>query len=82
MKIESIKLMNFRCFESLDLSFHPQLTVIVGKNASGKSTVLDAVAIAVGTFPSAFDGIGSYGIKKHTMFILEANDEKDNNKED
>ena len=64
MKIESIKLKNFRCFENLELSFHPQLTVIVGKNASGKSTILDAVAIAVGTFPSAFDGMSNIGIKK------------------
>ena len=60
MRIESIKLQNFRCFENLELKFHEQLTVIVGKNASGKSTILDAVAISVGTFPSSFDGIGNY----------------------
>ena len=63
MRIESIKLKNFRCFEDLEIAFHPQLTVIVGKNASGKSTILDAIAVAVGTFPSAFDGIGNYGIR-------------------
>lgn len=55
MRIESIKLKNFRCFEDLDIAFHPQLTVIVGKNASGKSTILDAVAIAAGTFSYGFD---------------------------
>lgn len=36
MRIESIKLKNFRCFENLEIAFHPQLTVLVGKNASGK----------------------------------------------
>ncbi len=70
MKIESIKLQNFRCFENLELSFHPQLTVIVGKNASGKSTILDAVAISAGTFPSAFDGIVNYGIKKEDARLV------------
>ena len=50
MKIESIRLKNFRCFEELEVTFHPQLTVIVGKNASGKSTILEAAAIAMGTF--------------------------------
>lgn len=70
MRIESIKLKNFRCFKDLEVSFHPQLTVVVGKNASGKSTVLDAVAISVGTFPSSFDGIGGYGIKKEDARIV------------
>lgn len=70
MKIESIKLQNFRCFENLELKFHKQLTVIVGKNASGKSTILDAVAISVGTFPSSFDGIGNYGIKKEDARLV------------
>ena len=45
MKLKSIKLRNFRCFENLELDFHKQLTVISGGNASGKSAVLDAVAI-------------------------------------
>lgn len=70
MRIESIKLKNFRCFKDLEIAFHPQLTVIVGKNASGKSTILDAVAISVGTFPSSFDGIGSYGIKKEDARLV------------
>jgi len=70
MRIESIKLKNFRCFEDLEIAFHPQLTVIVGKNASGKSTILDAIAVAVGTFPSAFDGIGNYGIRKEDARLV------------
>ena len=70
MKLNSIKLHNFRCFEELDVQFHPELTVIVGTNGSGKSTVLDAAAIAVGTFPSSFNGISNYGIKKEDARIM------------
>lgn len=64
MKLKSIKLRNFRCFENLKLDFHKQLTVISGGNASGKSAVLDAVAISVGFFSSSFDGMSNCGIKK------------------
>lgn len=28
MKIEQVSLKNFRCFEQLDVTFHPQLTVL------------------------------------------------------
>ena len=77
MKLKSIKLRNFRCFENLELDFHKQLTVISGGNASGKSAVLDAVAISVGTFPSSFDGINNYGIKKRRCKVC--NDKRKKN---
>lgn len=40
----SIRIENFRAIEMLDLPLHPRLTVLYGKNASGKTTVLDAIA--------------------------------------
>ena len=67
MKLKSIKLRNFRCFKNLQLDFHKQLTVISGGCASGKSTVLDAVAISAGIFPSSFDGMSNYEIKKEDV---------------
>ena len=42
MKIKTIKLTNFRCFESLTVNFHEQLTVLVAKNGFGKTAILDA----------------------------------------
>lgn len=69
MRIESIKLKNFRCFENLEIAFHPQLTVIVGKNASGKSTVLEAAAIAAGSF-SCFYNSSNYGIKRTDAHLI------------
>lgn len=67
MKLKSIKLRNFRFFKNLQLNFHKQLTVISGGCASGKSTVLDAVAISAGIFPSSFDGMSNYEIKKEDV---------------
>lgn len=49
MNIKQLKLINFRQFSDINISFDDKLTVIIGVNASGKTTVMDALAIALGT---------------------------------
>lgn len=44
MRLKSVTLKSFRCFESLKLDLHPRLTVIVGENGAGKTAVLDGIA--------------------------------------
>ena len=44
MRLKTVTLKNFRCFESLMLDLHPQLTVIVGNNGAGKTALLDGIA--------------------------------------
>ena len=46
MKLESLGLTNFRGFDRLDIDFDERMTVIAGVNGVGKSTVLQAIAIA------------------------------------
>ena len=41
MKIESIKLKNYRAFRDLEISELPDLAVFIGANGSGKSTLFD-----------------------------------------
>ncbi|MBQ7739378.1 MAG: AAA family ATPase [Desulfovibrionaceae bacterium] len=36
------KYQNFRCFSDITINIDPKLTVFVGKNASGKTSILDA----------------------------------------
>ena len=64
MFLKSIALHNFRCFSDLEVKFNNRLTVVVGNNGAGKSTVLEAATIAAGTLSSAMDGLTNYGIKK------------------
>ena len=45
-------MINFRGFKSLDVDFDENLTVLVGLNCQGKSTVLDAITIGFGQFLS------------------------------
>lgn len=66
MYLEKLKLHNFRCYEKLEIDFNRQLTVLVGKNGSGKTTVLEAIAIALGTWFVGFNIINAKGINKRT----------------
>lgn len=54
MLINSLSIKNFRCFEELTVSLNERYTILVGSNGSGKSTILDAVAISLGSYISAF----------------------------
>lgn len=60
--LERIELSNYRCFAHLAVPMHPQLTVLIARNGSGKTSVMDAIAIAFGTFVGCFlagTGIGA-----------------------
>lgn len=61
MKITKLEVKNFRCFEHLTVQLHPRCNVFVGINGAGKSTILDALAIALSGYLSGFDNIkGNY----------------------
>ncbi len=45
MKVTKLNLTNFRDVHALPIELKPKLNVFVGVNGSGKSTVLDAIAI-------------------------------------
>ena len=45
IQLNSLKLENFRGFDSLYMDFHKNLTLLIGENGSGKTSILDAVAI-------------------------------------
>ena len=41
MQINRLYLKNFRGFSEREFTFHDRLTIIVGQNASGKSSLLE-----------------------------------------
>jgi predicted ATP-binding protein involved in virulence len=55
MKLKTLEIKNFRCFESLSIDLDEQLTVLVAKNGQGKSSVLEAIRDGLWPFVSGFD---------------------------
>jgi uncharacterized protein (TIGR02646 family) len=48
VKLKTLKLANFRSYESFSIDFDEKLNVIVAENGIGKTTILDAIALGFG----------------------------------
>lgn len=71
MKIKNLRLTNFRCFESLEIKFEKQLTVLVAPNGAGKTTILDAIATGLGPFLTRLPNIKGINPKDTDNRVLE-----------
>ncbi len=58
--ITAFKAQNFRCFEELDLSDLRRVNIIVGKNAAGKTALLEAIRLALGATPGVAVSLNQY----------------------
>lgn len=54
LMLNSVRIENFRAIKRATVPLHPQLTVLIGDNATGKTTVLEAIAIALQPFIRPF----------------------------
>ncbi len=50
MQIDHIEIKNFKNFASLQADFKPGVNLFVGANGSGKTSILEALCVAVGAF--------------------------------
>jgi predicted ATP-binding protein involved in virulence len=50
MRIDRLEIKNFKKFSDYTIDLHPQFTLLVGDNGTGKTTILDALAIAAGVW--------------------------------
>lgn len=62
MNIKHLKFKNLRSFDEADIVLDDKFTIFIGENASGKTTILDGIAIAVGGFLLGIDGVRSRNI--------------------
>jgi len=73
MNITKLKLTNFRSFEEFELDLNPGFNLVIGDNAKGKTTILDALAVGIGSLFLGFpEPAKSKGIKtediRHKFF--------------
>ncbi len=64
MRIDKLRLANFRCFERFEIELHERCTVLAGVNGSGKSSVLEGLAVAAGAWFVGFDIPPPRGIRR------------------
>ena len=52
--LKDIELQNFRKFDDSVYKLNPHMNVFIGRNASGKTAVLEAVTVILGAYLAAF----------------------------
>ena len=64
MKLKSVEIENYRAIDKLRLPLHPSLTVLYGNNAHGKTSVLNAIAVALGRIPTLLPDVSGIDFRK------------------
>lgn len=59
MRLKNIRLSNFRCYEDLEVNFDPYFNILLGINGTGKTAILEAIRIAIGSIFSEIDKVES-----------------------
>lgn len=62
MRIDSLKITNFKSFENKDLEFTGNFSLIIGDNGTGKTSILESLSIGLGGFIIGIDGIDTRNI--------------------
>lgn len=69
MRIDQLSIQNFKGFPNREFSFHPQFNLIVGVNGTGKTSTLDALAVAIGSWLLGVEGAGSRHIRPSEVLL-------------
>jgi predicted ATP-binding protein involved in virulence len=68
VRLDKLRVQNYRCFGEFEIDFDPHLTVLIASNGGGKTTILDAARVALWPFVKGFD-LGSQTGKSATIQI-------------
>ena len=56
MRLEEIAIHNFKCYKDLKLeNLHPNMNILLGNNGTGKSSLLEAIRVIIGSLYLSFD---------------------------
>ena len=66
MRLDKLRIQNYRCFGEFEIDFDPHLTILIASNGGGKTTILDAARVALWPFVKGFD-LGSQTGKSATI---------------
>lgn len=69
MRIDQLKLNHFKGFDSKEFYFHPQFNLLIGKNGTGKTSALDALSVAVGSWLLGIKGSETRHIRRNEVML-------------
>jgi predicted ATP-binding protein involved in virulence len=69
MKINHIRIKNFRGYEDLEVNLNPNFNLFIGDNGSGKTAILEALTVAIGSFFLGIRGANARGFHKKDIRI-------------
>jgi predicted ATP-binding protein involved in virulence len=69
MRIDNIHIKNFRGYEDLNVYFKSNFNLIIGDNGSGKTAILEALTIAMGSFFLGIRNVETKGISPNDIRI-------------
>lgn len=64
MYLSKIHIENFRGIKNADFDFDRSVNIIIGDNGTGKTSVLEAIVVALGGFLSGIDGVNTIHFSK------------------
>lgn len=64
MRLKNVRLENFRAKERVSLDLGRRLTLLIGPNGSGKTTILDGIAIGLGAILTHLPGLSGSTFRK------------------
>jgi predicted ATP-binding protein involved in virulence len=67
MKIRKISTDNFRCFDRLELELSNRVNLLIGDNGSGKTAILDALAIGLGAIATHLPEVSGVLFRKYDL---------------
>lgn len=67
MRIDKLSIHNFRGIEHREIEFHPEFTLLLGENGSGKTSILSAAAVALSVFGATKLGRGWRKVEEHEV---------------
>ncbi len=70
MRIESLYLRNFRGFEEIRIPFDGQFNLVIGDNGSGKTAILEALTVAMGSLFLGIRNADSRHIREADIRLL------------
>ena len=59
MQINQIHIYNFKGISDAEFKFDKRFNLIIGNNGTGKTSILEAIGVALGGFIAGIDGVNS-----------------------